>query len=108
MRSRRVDVLETSKQKTTKQPVKGKTNTTPVHILSRSDPNPTYLVIEDVSDTQLNNRQLSNTLPPKGNVEEPPEVDSETTSAHNPTPEKERNTENTEEKENSTVRNTRT
>jgi len=41
-------------------------------------------------------------------MEESPKVDLETTAAHNPTPEKEKNTENTEEKENPTVQNTRT
>ena len=69
LRSRRIYVPETSKQKATKQPLKGKTNTTPVHILSRSDPNPSNPIIEDVSDNQLNNRKISSTLPPKGNVE---------------------------------------
>lgn len=67
-------------------------NTTPVHILSRSDPNPANPIIEDVSDNQPNNRQLSTSLPPKANVEEPTEVDLQTTSAHNPTLEKEKNT----------------
>jgi len=41
-------------------------------------------------------------------VEEVSKVDLETTLAHNPTPEKEKNTENTKDKENPTVRNTRT
>ena len=102
-RSRRIDVPETNKQKDTKQPYKGKTNTTHVHILFRSDPNPANPFIEDVSDNQPNKKQLSTSFPPKGNVEEPPEVDLETTLAHNPTPEKEKNTENTENKENPTI-----
>ena len=63
-------------------------------MMSTEDPNPNNPIIEDVSDNQLNNRQISNTLPPKGNVKEPQEVDLEETSTHNPTPEKEKNTEN--------------
>lgn len=38
--------------------------------------------------------QPSTSIPPKGNVEEPLEFDLETTLAHNPTPEEERNAEN--------------
>lgn len=72
------------------------------------DPNPVNPIIEDVSDNQPNNIQPSTSVPSKGNAEEPPKVDLEATSSHNPTPAKERNTENTSEKENPTVRNTRT
>ena len=107
-RSRRIDVPKTNKQKATKQPNKGKTNTTPVHILSTTDPNLANPIIEDVYDNQANNRHLSSSLPPKGNMEEPPKVDLETNSTHNPTPKKEKNTDNTEDKENPNVQNTRT
>ena len=41
-------------------------------------------------------------------MEEPPEVDVETTSTHNPTPEKEKNIENIQEKENPVIRNAKT
>ena len=61
-----------------------------------------------MSDNQPNNRQLSTYIPSKGNVEEPPEVEVETTSAHYPIPKKERNINNIDEKENPTIRNART
>ena len=81
---------ENSKQKAVKQNVKGKTNIPPiknippVQILSRTSPNPANPIIEDVSDNQPNNKQLYNTFPPVGNVEETAEVNSETPSTHNP------------------------
>ena len=56
LRSRRIDVPEVNKQKVLNQPKKGKTVTTPVHILSRSDTNPSNSIIEDVSDNQPNKR----------------------------------------------------
>jgi hypothetical protein len=87
LRSRRIDVPETSKQKDTKQPNKGKISTPSVHILSRTGPNPNNPIVEDVSDNQPPNRKPSTSIPSKGNVEEPLELDLETTSAHNPTPE---------------------
>lgn len=96
LRSRRNYVPKTNKQETSKQPMKGKTITTPIHILSISDPNPSNPIIEDVFHNQPNNRQPSTSPPPKGNVEEPPEVDLGETSNHNLTPQKGKNTENRE------------
>jgi len=108
LRSRRIDVPETNKQEDTKQSDKGKSNTIPVHILSRKNPNPNNPIIDDVSDNQPQNKQSSTSIPPKWNIVEPSEVDLETTSAHNPIPEKEINTKNTTKKENPTVWNART
>ena len=82
MRSRRIDVLEISKQKDTKQPNKGKINAPPVHILSKTDPNPNNPIIKNISDKQPPNRQSSTAIPAKGKAEEPLELDLEAISAH--------------------------
>lgn len=70
--------------------------------MSRSNNDPSNPIIEDVYDNQQNNRR-SSTPPPKGNVEEPPEVNLEETTTHNPTPGKEKKTENIENKNNPIV-----
>jgi len=60
LRSTRIDIPETNKQKAPKQPIKGKTLTTLVHILSRLDPNPSNPIIEDVFEINqtINNPAL--------------------------------------------------
>ena len=69
-------------------------NAPPVHILSRKDPNPNNPIVEDVSDNQPHNRQHSTSIPSKGKVGEPLELDLEKIAAHNSTPEEEKNVEN--------------
>ena len=81
------------------------TITTPVHILSRSNNNPSNPIIEKVSDNQPNDKPPSTSLPSKGNVVEPPKVDLGETADHNPSPKKEKNIENIENREYTTVRN---
>jgi len=108
LRSRRIDVPETHKQKDTKQPNKAKMNKPSVQIHPGTDPNPNNPTVEDISDNQQPNTEPSTSIPLKGNVEDPPETDFEATSVHNTTPQKEKNKENIAEKENLIVRNTKT
>lgn len=96
-----IDVPETSKQKATKQPTKTKAKNPLVQTFPKVSHNPNHPIEEVISDHQ----QPSTSIPPKGTVEEPPEMDLEIDSAHNSTPEKEKNTENTTERENLAARN---
>ncbi len=52
LRSRRIDVPKTNKQKDTKQPNKAKINNPPVQVLPRTGLNLNNLIVEDVSDNQ--------------------------------------------------------
>lgn len=87
------------------QSSKAKIKNPPVQTSPKTCLNPNNPIVEDISDNQKPNKQPSTSFPPKGNVEEPLEIDIEATSAHNSTPEKEKSTENTAEKENLTARN---
>ena len=103
LRRRIIDVPKANKKKVPKQPIKGKTVSTLVHILSRLKTNPSNPIIGDVSDNQPNKKHPSTSLSPKGTMEEPLEVDLGESSNHNPTSEKEKNIENTKNRENIVV-----
>jgi len=89
-----IDVPKIIKQKDTKHPNKSKINNPPVHILSKTNPDPNNPIVEDVSNNQPHNREPSTSIPTKEKEEDPSELDLETTSAHNPTLEEKKNTEN--------------
>jgi len=105
LKSRRIEVPKVNKKKVPNQPKKCKAVITHVHIFSRSKSNPSNPIIEDVYDNQLNNKQPSTSLPSKRTVEEPPKVDLGESVNHDPTPEKEKNIENTGNRENTDVQN---
>jgi len=72
LRCRRIDVPETNKQKDTKQASKPTIKNPPVQAPHKTTPNPNHPAVEEVSDDQPPNTQPSTSIPPKGNVEEPP------------------------------------
>jgi len=104
-RRRRIDVPETNKRKDTKQPSEPKIKNPPIQTPPKTDPNPNHPTVKDISDSQKIDRQPSTSYPHKGNMEEPPEIHIETTSAHNKIPIKEIYIENAAEKENLATRN---
>jgi len=102
LRRKRIDVPKNNKQKETKQTSKAKIKNPPIQTPPK---NPNHPTVENISNSQKPNRQPSTSIPSKGEVEEPPKVEVEATSAHNSTPEKEKSPENTAEKENITAQN---
>lgn len=100
LRSRRIDVPETNKKMVPNQPKKVKIVTKPLQIPSRSNTNPFNPIIEDISNIQPNNEQPSTSIPSKETIEEPPKFYLGESTNHDSNPEKEKDTRNTENIEN--------
>ena len=65
LRSRTIDVPETSKQKDTRQCKKAKVNTFPIELPTRTDLKPKKPMVENISDGAPLNSQPSTSFPPK-------------------------------------------